>query len=85
MLWALGFMLFGVAASCEAVALLQYGLGARPLFRAYYLAGGVLTMWPTWAPAPAWLLLPKRGRDLLLGGLARGHWRPQRRRSSSLT
>ena len=38
-LWALGFMLFGVAASCEAAALRA---GWSPaLFRAYYLAGRV--------------------------------------------
>jgi hypothetical protein len=65
-LWAIGFILFGVAASCEAVALRA---GWSPeLFRAYYLAGGVLTVAYLGAGS-AWLLLPKRGRDLLLGGL----------------
>jgi hypothetical protein len=65
-LWALGFMLFGVAASCEAAALRA---GWSPaLFRVYYLAGGVLTVAYLGAGS-AWLLLPKRGRDLLLGGL----------------
>jgi hypothetical protein len=65
-LWALGFMLFGVAASCEAAALRA---GWSPaLFRAYYLAGGVLTVAYLGAGS-AWLLLPKRGRDVLLGGL----------------
>jgi hypothetical protein len=65
-LWALGFALFGVAATCEAVA--QRSGWTPGLFRAYYLAGGVLTVAYLGAGS-AWLLLPKRWRDLLLGGL----------------
>jgi hypothetical protein len=66
-LWAVGFALFGAAAACEAGALRA---GWSPsLFRAYYLTGGVLTVAYLGAGS-AWLLLPRRGRDLLLGGLA---------------
>jgi cbb3-type cytochrome oxidase subunit 1 len=65
-LWAIGFALFGVAATCEAVA--QRSGWTPGLFRAYYLAGGVLTVAYLGAGS-AWLLLPKRWRDLLLGGL----------------
>jgi hypothetical protein len=65
-LWAAGFVLFSVAAACEAVA---QRAGWHPgLFRTYYLAGGVLTV-AYLGGGSAWLLLPKRGRDLLLGGL----------------
>jgi hypothetical protein len=66
-LWAIGFALFGVAATCEAVA--QRSGWTPGLFRAYYLAGGVLTVAYLGAGS-AWLLLPKRWRDVLLGGLA---------------
>ena len=62
-LWAVGFALFGAAAACEAGALRA---GWSPsLFRAYYLTGGVLTVAYLGAGS-AWLLLPRRGRDLLL-------------------
>jgi hypothetical protein len=65
-LWATGFALFAVAALCEAIA---QRTGWRPgLFRAYYLAGGVLTVAYLGAGS-AWLLLPKRARDALLGAL----------------
>jgi hypothetical protein len=58
--------LFAVAAACEAVA---QGSGWSPgLFRAYYLAGGVLAVAYLGAGA-AWLHLPRRARDLLIGGL----------------
>ena len=66
-LWAIGFALFGVAATCEAVA--QRSGWTPGLFRVYYLAGGVLTVAYLGAGS-AWLLLPKRWRDVLLGGLA---------------
>jgi hypothetical protein len=66
-LWAAGFGLFAVAAACEAVA---HRAGWTPgLFRAYYLAGGVLTVAYLGAGS-AWLLLPKRLRDAVAGGLA---------------
>jgi hypothetical protein len=66
-LWAIGFALFGAAAACEAVA--QRSGWTPGLFRAYYLAGGVLTVAYLGAGS-AWLLLPKRWRDVLVGGLA---------------
>jgi hypothetical protein len=66
-LWALGFLLFAVAAACEAAA--QRAGWSPALFRAYYLAGGVLTVAYLGAGS-AWLLLPKRGRDVLVGALA---------------
>jgi hypothetical protein len=66
-LWALGFALFAVAAASEAAA---QRAGWNPtLFRLYYIAGGVLTVAYLGAGS-AWMLLPRRGRDLLLGGLA---------------
>jgi hypothetical protein len=65
-LWGLGFTLFAVAAACEALA---QRLGWSPaLFKTYYLAGGVLTVAYLGAGS-AWLLLPKRARDALVGGL----------------
>jgi len=66
-LWAGGFTLFAVAAGCEALA--QRIDWSPGLFRTYYLAGGVLTVAYLGAGS-AWLLLPKRARDVLLGGLA---------------
>jgi hypothetical protein len=66
LLWGGGFLLFAVAAACEAVA---QGSGWSPgLFRAYYLAGGVLAVAYLGAGA-AWLHLPRRARDLLIGAL----------------
>ena len=66
-LWGLGFLFFAVAAGCEALA---QRIGWSPgLFRAYYLAGGVLTVAYLGAGS-AWLLLPSRARDWLAGGLA---------------
>jgi hypothetical protein len=66
-LWAVGFALFAVAAATEAAA---QRAGWNPaLFRVYYLAGGVLTVAYLGAGS-AWMLLPRRGRDVLLGGLA---------------
>jgi hypothetical protein len=65
-LWAAGFALFGIAAACEAAA--QRAGWSPALFRTYYLAGGVLTV-AFLGGGSAWLLLPKRGRDILLGGL----------------
>jgi len=68
-LWATGFVLFAVAAASEAAA---QRLGWSPgLFRAYYLAGGVLTVAYLGAGS-AWLLLPKRARDALVGGVVVG-------------
>jgi hypothetical protein len=66
-LWAAGFTLFAIAAGCEALA--QRVDWSPALFRTYYLAGGVLTVAYLGAGS-AWLLLPKRARDVLLGGLA---------------
>jgi hypothetical protein len=66
-LWSAGFLLFAVAAACEALAQRH---GWTPLlFRGYYLCGGVLAVGMLGAGS-AWLLLPRRGRDLLAGGLA---------------
>jgi len=66
-LWAAGFAFFAAATTCEAIAQRS---GWNPvLFRSYYLAGGVLTVGYLGAGS-AWLLLPRRGRDLLLGALA---------------
>ncbi|MGZ4314588.1 MAG: hypothetical protein ACXVRS_02020 [Gaiellaceae bacterium] len=66
-LWAVGFALFAVAAASEAAA---QRAGWNPsLFRLYYIAGGVLTVAYLGAGS-AWMLLPRRGRDLLVGGLA---------------
>jgi hypothetical protein len=66
-LWAAGFALFTTAALAEAVA---QRTGWTPgLFRTYYAAGGVLTVAYLGAGS-AWLLLPRRIRDLLLGALA---------------
>ncbi len=65
-LWGAGFALFAVAAATEAVA---QRTGWTPgLFRTYYVAGGVLTVAYLGAGS-AWLLLPRRGRDVLLGAL----------------
>jgi hypothetical protein len=66
-LWAIGFALFAVATICEAVAQ-RVGWGPT-LFRSYYLSGGVLTVAYLGAGS-AWLLLPRRGRDVMLGALA---------------
>jgi hypothetical protein len=66
-LWALGFLLFAIATACEAVA--QRTGWTPALFRTYYLAGGVLTVAYLGAGS-AWLLLPRRARDGLLGALA---------------
>ncbi|MDX6514289.1 MAG: hypothetical protein QOE36_3793 [Gaiellaceae bacterium] len=66
-LWAVGFGLFALASTAEAVA---HRTGWTPgLFRSYYLAGGVLSVAYLGAGS-AWLLLPRRARDLLLGALA---------------
>jgi hypothetical protein len=66
-LWAVGFALFAVAAASEAAA---QRAGWNPtLFRLYYIAGGVLTVAYLGAGS-AWMLLPRRGRDILLGGLS---------------
>jgi hypothetical protein len=66
-LWAVGFALFAVAAASEAAA--QRGGWSPALFRTYYIAGGVLTVAYLGAGS-AWMLLPRRGRDFLIGGLA---------------
>jgi hypothetical protein len=66
-LWAAGFALFAVAAASEAAA--QRSGWSPALFRTYYIAGGVLTVAYLGAGS-AWMLLPRRGRDVLLGGLA---------------
>jgi hypothetical protein len=65
-LWAIGFALFAAASVSEALATRT---GWTPgLFRAYYTTGGVLTVAYLGAGS-AWLLLPRRARDVLLGGL----------------
>ncbi|MDX6488385.1 MAG: hypothetical protein QOK13_1000 [Gaiellaceae bacterium] len=65
-LWAIGFGLFAAASASEALATRS---GWTPgLFRAYYTTGGVLTVAYLGAGS-AWLLLPRRARDLMLGGL----------------
>jgi hypothetical protein len=65
-LWAAGFACFAVATVCEAVG--QRTGWSPPLFRTYYLAGGVLTVGFLGAGS-AWLLLSRRGKDVLLGAL----------------
>jgi hypothetical protein len=64
--WAIGFALFALAATSEALAF-RHGWNA-PLFQLYYLAGGVLTVGYLGAGS-AWLLLPRRARDVMLGVL----------------
>jgi hypothetical protein len=65
-LWAAGFALFALAATMEAVA---HRTGWNPaLFRTYYLAGGVLTVAYLGAGS-AWMLLPRRLRDVMVGAL----------------
>lgn len=66
-LWAAGFLLFGIAAGAEALA--QRAGWTPGLFKTYYLAGGVLTV-AFLGGGSAWMLLPRRGRDVLLGALA---------------
>jgi len=65
-LWGIGFVLFSVAAGSEALA--QRAGWSPGLFRTYYLAGGVLTV-AYLGSGSAWLLLPRRARDVLLGAL----------------
>ena len=66
LLWASGFALFAVAAATEALA--QRAGWSSALFRAYYLCGGVLTV-AFLGAGSAWLHLPRRGRDVVVGGL----------------
>jgi hypothetical protein len=66
-LWAAGFVLFSVAAGSEALA--QRSGWSPELFRTYYLAGGVLTV-AYLGSGSIWMVLPRRGRDALLGALA---------------
>jgi hypothetical protein len=66
-LWALGFLLFAVAATAEALA--HRGGWTPALFRTYYAAGGVLTV-ACLGAGSAWLLLPRRARDMMVGALA---------------
>jgi hypothetical protein len=65
--WAAGFASFAVATGCEAAAQ-RLGWSAT-LFKAYYLSGGCCTV-ALLGAGSAWLLLPRRGRDVLLGALA---------------
>jgi hypothetical protein len=67
LLWGIGFALFALAAATEAIAF-RYGW-TPSLFRLYYLAGGVLTVVYLGAGS-AWLVLPKRARDVMLGALS---------------
>jgi hypothetical protein len=64
--WAAGFGCFALAAACEALAF-RHGWNVA-LFRVYYIAGGVLTVAYLGAGS-AWLLLPRRARDVMLGAL----------------
>ena len=64
--WAVGFVCFAVAAASEALAF-RHGWSVA-LFRLYYAAGGLLTVAYLGAGS-AWLLLPRRARDVLLGAL----------------
>jgi MFS family permease len=66
LLWAAGFAAFAVAAASEALA--QGSGWTAALFRTYYLAGGILTV-ALLGAGSAWLHLPRRGRDVMLGGL----------------
>jgi hypothetical protein len=66
LLWAVGFAAFSLAATSEAIAF-RHGWSV-PLFRLYYVTGGVLTVAYLGAGS-AWLLLPKRARDVLVGAL----------------
>jgi hypothetical protein len=64
--WGFGFLLFAVAASAETAA---YRHGWTPgLFRLYYVSGGVLTV-ASLGAGSAWLLLPRRLRDAMVGAL----------------
>jgi cbb3-type cytochrome oxidase subunit 1 len=65
--WAAGFLCFALAAASEALAF-RHGWN-ETLFRVYYTAGGMLTVVYLGAGS-AWLLLPRRARDVMLGGLA---------------
>jgi hypothetical protein len=64
--WAMGFLCFAVAAASEAVAF-RHGWNTG-LFRLYYVCGGILTVAYLGAGS-AWLLLPRRVRDVMLGAL----------------
>ncbi len=64
--WAAGFLLFAIATATEALA--QHGGWTPAFFRTYYLCGGILAVAYLGAGS-AWLLLPPRGRDVLLGTL----------------
>jgi len=64
--WAAGFLLFAIATATEALA--QHGGWTPAFFRTYYLCGGILAVAYLGAGS-AWLLLPPRGRDVLLGAL----------------
>ena len=64
--WGVGFLCFAVAASAEAIAF-RHGWNAG-LFRLYYVCGGVLSVAYLGAGS-AWLLLPRRARDIMLGAL----------------
>jgi hypothetical protein len=66
-LWAGGFLLFALAAACEAAA--QRNGWTPLLFRAYYLCGGVLTV-ALLGAGSAMLQLRPRARDALLGAVA---------------
>src|SRR5436190_7652840 len=57
--WAAGFALFAVAAGCEAAA--QRAGWSEALFKAYYLAGGVLTV-ALLGAGSAWLLVRPSAR-----------------------
>jgi hypothetical protein len=65
-LWALGLLMFAVAAAAEAYGAAD-GWGPAS-FRVYYLAGGCLTVGLLGAGS-AWLVLPRDAALLLTGGL----------------
>jgi hypothetical protein len=66
-LWALGLLLFAIAAAAEAYGAAD-GWGPAS-FRVYYLAGGCLTVGLLGAGS-AWLVLPRDAALVLTGGLA---------------
>jgi hypothetical protein len=66
-LWACGFAFFAIAVASEALA--QSSGWNAGLFRAYYLGGAILTVAYLGAGS-AWLQLPPRARDLMVGALA---------------
>ena len=74
-LWALGLLMFAIAAAAEAYGAAD-GWGPAS-FRVYYLAGGCLSVGLLGAGS-AWLVLPRDAALLLTGALIVGRDRPDR-------